>query len=172
MKRQATIVAIRFCLGHRVPGEQRGSGGRCHGGAMDSKPAPNWWARHWKWVVPAGCLTGVVGVAGFIALIVGLVFGLIKSSTPYQQALAKAQRDPVVIGRLGAPIQGGMLVSGNVSLSGGTGEASLAIPLQGSRGSGTLYVEARQKAGTWSYSTLMVRPDGAGEPISLLRPSL
>lgn len=43
---------------------------------MDSKPAPNGWARHWKWLVPAGCLTGVAG-------------------------LAKAQRDPVVISLLG-----------------------------------------------------------------------
>ncbi len=139
---------------------------------MDSKPAPNWWARHWKWLVPAGCLTGVAGLAGFIALIVGLVFGLIKSTTPYQQALAKAQNDPVVISRLGTPIRGGLLVSGSVNLSGGTGQANLAIPLQGSKASGTLYVEARQSAGNWSYSTLTVQPDGAGEPISLLRPSL
>ena len=139
---------------------------------MDSKPAPSWWARHWKWLVPAGCLTGLAGVAGFIALIVSLVFGLIKSTTPYKEALAKAQRDPVVIGRLGTPIEGGFLVSGSVNLSGGKGEAQLAIPLQGSRGSGTLYVEARQSAGTWTYSTLTVQPDGAGEPISLLRPSL
>ncbi|MBW4530201.1 MAG: cytochrome c oxidase assembly factor 1 family protein [Aphanothece saxicola GSE-SYN-MK-01-06B] len=139
---------------------------------MDSKPAPNWWARNWKWLVPAGCLTGVAGLAGFIALIVGLVFGLIKSTTPYQQALARAQKDPVVISRLGTPINGGLLVSGSVNLSGGTGQANLAIPLQGSKGSGTLYVEARQSAGTWTYSTLTVRPDGPGEPISLLRPSL
>ncbi len=139
---------------------------------MDNKPAPNWWARHWKWLVPAGCLTGVAGLAGCIVLIVGLVFGLIKSTTPYQQALAKAQKDPVVIGRLGAPINGGLLVSGSVNLSGGAGQANLAIPLQGSKASGTLYVEARQSAGTWTYSTLTVRPDGPGEPISLLRPSL
>jgi hypothetical protein len=122
--------------------------------------------------VPAGCLAGLAGIAGFIALIVSLVFGLLKSTTPYREALARAQRDPVVIGLLGTPIQGGFLVSGNVSLSGGTGEAQLAIPLQGSRGSGTLYVEARQKAGRWTYSTLTVRPDGAGEPINLLGTSL
>ena len=139
---------------------------------MDRKPAPNWWARNWKWLVPAGCLTGVAGVAGFIALVVSLVFGLIKSTTPYEEALVKAQQDPVVISRLGTPINGGFLVSGSVNLSGGTGQANLAIPLQGSRGSGTLYVEARQSAGTWTYSTLTVRPDGAGEPINLLGSSL
>ena len=75
-------------------------------------------------------------------------------------------------GRLATPINVGFLVTGSVNLSGGTGQANLAIPLQGSRGSGTLYVEARQSAGTWTYSTLTVRPDGPGEPISLLRPSL
>jgi hypothetical protein len=139
---------------------------------MDTKPAPNWWARNWKWLVPAGCLTGVAGVAGVIALIVSLVFGLIKSSTPYKQALARAQKDPVVISQFGTPISGGFLVSGNVNLSGGTGQANLAIPLQGSRGSGTLYVEASQSAGTWTYSTLTLQPNGAGAPISLLRPSL
>ncbi len=139
---------------------------------MDTKPAPNWWTRNWKWLVPAGCLTGVAGVVGFIALIISLVFGLIKSSTPYRQALARAQKDPVVISQLGTPISGGFLVSGSVNLSGGTGQANLAIPLQGSRGSGTLYVEASQSAGTWTYSTLTLQPNGVGAPISLLRPSL
>ncbi len=139
---------------------------------MDSKPAPDWWVRNWTWLVPAGCLTGVVGVAGFIALIVSLLFGLLRSSTPYRQALARAQSDPVVISRLGTPISGGLLVSGSVQLSGGSGQARLAIPLEGPKGSGTLYVEARQSAGTWTYSTLTVQPDGAGAPISLLRPLL
>jgi hypothetical protein len=75
-------------------------------------------------------------------------------------------------GRLGTPINVGFLVAGSVNLSGGTGQANLAIPLQGSKASSTLYVEARQSAGTWTYSTLTVRPDGAGEPINLLGSSL
>ncbi|MCP9885805.1 hypothetical protein KBY97_11825 [Synechococcus sp. ATX 2A4] len=139
---------------------------------MKTKPAPNWWTRNWKWLVPAGCLTGLAGLAGFIALITGLVFGLIKSSTPYKQALARAQQDPAVISRLGTPINGGFLVSGSVNVSGGSGQARLAIPLEGPRGSGTLHVEARRSAGLWTYSTLTVQPNGAGDPISLLRPSL
>jgi hypothetical protein len=75
-------------------------------------------------------------------------------------------------GRLGTPINGGFLVAGSVNLSGGTGQANLAIPMQGSKASRTLYVEARQSAGTWTHSTLTVRPNGAGEPISLLGTSL
>ncbi len=139
---------------------------------MDSKPAPDWWARNWTWVVPAGCLTGVVGVAGFIALIVSLVFGLLRSSTPYRQALARAQSDPVVISQLGRPISGGFFVSGSVQLSGGSGQARLAIPLEGPKGSGTLYVEARQSSGTWTTSTFTFQPNGGGSPINLLRPAI
>lgn len=139
---------------------------------METKPPPTWWGRNWRWVVPAGCLTALAGVVGVIALIVGAVFGLIRSATPYRQALAQAQRDPVVISQLGRPISAGWLVSGSLQHSGGTGQARLAIPLQGSRGRGTLYVEARQAEGTWRLSTLALRPDASGERINLLRPTL
>ncbi|WP_094591995.1 cytochrome c oxidase assembly factor Coa1 family protein [Vulcanococcus limneticus] len=139
---------------------------------MEPKPPPNWWGRNWKWVVPTGCLSAVAGVVGFIALIISFVFGLVKASTPYKQALARAQADPLVISRLGTPIRGGFIVSGNIHRSGSTGRASLAIPLEGSRGNGTLYVEARQAGGTWTYSTLTLQPDASGERINLLKPTL
>jgi hypothetical protein len=139
---------------------------------MESKPAPDWWARNWKWLVPAGCLTAVVGVTGFLALIVSLVFGLLRSSTPYRQALARVQNDPVVISQLGRPISGGFFVSGSVQLNGAEGQASLAIPLEGPKGSGTLSVEARRSAGTWTTSTLTLQPNGAGGAINLLRPAI
>jgi hypothetical protein len=139
---------------------------------METKPASTWWGRHWKWLLPTGCLTAVAGMVGFIGLIVSFVFGLIKASTPYEEVLARAQTDPVVISRLGTPINGGIDVSGSINRSGNNGEASLAIPLQGPRGSGTLYVEARQAGGTWTYSRLTLQPDGSGGPISLLGPTL
>jgi hypothetical protein len=94
---------------------------------MDSKPAPNWWARHRKWLVPAGWA---------------------RRSTWASSSPAAST----------SPVAGG--------------KANLAIPLQGSKASSTLYLEARQSAGSWTYSTLTVRPDGAGEPINLLGSSL
>lgn len=39
---------------------------------MDTKPAPNCWTRNWKWLLPAGCLTGQAGIAGFFK---GFVLG-------------------------------------------------------------------------------------------------
>ncbi len=145
---------------------------RCQSDAMDSKPPPNWWGRNWRWVVPAGCLTAVAGVVGFIALIVGAVVGLLQSATPYRQALARAQADPVVISRLGRPISAGWLMAASLNRSAGAGQARLAIPLQGSRDRGTLFVEARQNGRGWTYSTLTLQPDGSGERLNLLRPTL
>jgi hypothetical protein len=92
-----------------------------------------------------------------------------------QQASPKLVGPPLEMagaGRLGTPINGGFLVTGSVNLSGGTGQANLAIHLQESKASSTPYVEARQSAGTWTNSTLTVRTDGAGEPINLLGTSL
>ena len=139
---------------------------------MDSKPPPDWWGRNWRWVVPAVCLTAVGGVVGLIALIVGAVFGLLQSATPYRQALARAQADPVVISRLGRPISAGWLLSASLNTAGGRGQARLAIPLQGSRGRGTLFVEARQSGRRWTYSTLTLQPDSTGERLNLLNPTL
>lgn len=135
-------------------------------------PKRNWWQRNWPWVVPVGCAGSLVSVLGFIALVVYGVFGLMKSSTPYKEALMRAQADPLVRSRLGAPIQGGLLLSGQVNVSGTSGSANLAIPISGPKGSGTLVVKARKSRGEWTYSTLNVQPNGPGAPIQLIGAAL
>ena len=127
---------------------------------------PNWWQRNWKWFVP---VLGALLLALFVALALGgvaLLLGAIKSSGAYQQALTRAQSDPAVIAALGEPIRAGWFVQGNISASGASGEADLAIPLDGPRADGTLYVVAEKRAGEWRYETLAVNVDG-GERIVL-----
>ena len=128
----------------------------------------NWWDRNWKWFVPVLC---VFCVAFFLALILGifaLVFGMMRSSTPYQLALQRAQSSPVVVAALGAPIKPGLLTTGNISSSGGDGKAQLAIPLEGSRHNATLYVRAEEIAGVWHYSVMAVAVDNGKQRIDLL----
>ncbi len=136
---------------------------------MTASRSGTWWALNWKWAVPAGCLSGVASVIGFIALMVSVVFGMMKSSTPFRHALATAKTDPVLITRLGAPIRDSLFPSGNISVNGADGSADLAIPITGSKGSGTLYVKARKAAGAWTYSILTVQIESSGTRISLLR---
>ena len=65
------------------------------------------------------------------------------------------------------PIRAGWFVQGDISTSGASGEADLAIPLDGPRADGTLYVVAEKRAGDWRYETLAVNVDG-GERIVLV----
>jgi hypothetical protein len=105
--------------------------------------------------------------AAFIFGILALVFGAMKSSGPYQHAMARAQADPAVTAALGTPIQAGWGVQGNFSSNGPDGEANLAIPLDGPKADGTLFVVAKKHAGEWRYETLAVNVDG-GERIVLV----
>jgi len=133
------------------------------------KPAPkNWWGRNWKWFVPAGCLTMLALAAGFIALILTLVFGMMKSSDVYQQALARAKASSAVSDALGTPIEPGFFAGGSIETSGPSGSANLSIPIHGPKGKGTIYLEARKSAGRWTFALLAVEIDQTGQRIDLL----
>src|SRR5450432_3336700 len=96
---------------------------------IDTPPRrPHWWARNWKWFVPTGCLGMVLLVAGFVFVIVSIVFGAMKSSDAYKAALAKAKADPRVVNALGSPITDGFFVGGKTNVSGSSGHADLTIP--------------------------------------------
>jgi hypothetical protein len=112
-----------------------------------SLPRKSWWGRNWKWFVPTGCLGLVLLLAGFVALLVTVIFGAMKSSDVYKDALARARANPAVIEALGTPIKDGMFLSGNTNVNGASGEANLAIPISGPKGKGTIYVAARKSAG-------------------------
>jgi hypothetical protein len=133
---------------------------------------PNWWRRNWKWFVPTGCLTILVLFLVFVAAIVITVFGAIKSTDPYKEAIGRAKIHPAVIEALGAPIKEGFFVSGNTNVNGAAGEANLAIPVSGPKGKGTIYVKAAKSLGRWSYSDLIVEIHATRNRIDLLKGSV
>ena len=128
----------------------------------------SWWSRNWKWFVPVGCLTVIAGIAAVIALFVGLVFGAMKSSDVYKQALEKANSNRTAVSELGEPIEGGWFVSGSINVTRASGDADLAIPISGPKKSGTVYAVARKIAGEWRFSRLEVQVDGSTSRINLL----
>ena len=135
---------------------------------MEQPIKKSWWSRNWKWFVPVGCLGGIIAIVVAIALIVTLVFGALKSSDAYKEALEKATRNPTVVSELGEPIEAGWLVSGSINVSGSSGEADLSIPISGPKKSGTIYAVARKSAGVWRFSTLEVEVQGRTTRISLM----
>ena len=136
-------------------------------------PAPmtlpkSWFSRNWKWFTPTAVLGLILAVALAIGALLTFVIGLLKSSEPYQHAIAVASNNPEVGRELGGPVSSGWYVSGSVSVSGTSGEADLAIPLHGKVRHGTVYVVAKKTDGVWTYDKLQVLVDGQESPIKLL----
>lgn len=130
----------------------------------------SWLARKWKLLLGLFVVLALIGIAGMFG-IVSLVMSTIKGSDVAKEAMARAQSNPAVVQRLGAPIEEGWLVSGSVNVSTGSGDADLALPISGPKGKGTVYVTAQKSAGEWTYSLMQAAIDGSGERIDLLAPS-
>jgi hypothetical protein len=127
-----------------------------------------WWGRNWKWFVPTGCLGMMLLVAGFVFVIITIVFGALKSSDAYKTALARAKADPRVMNALGSPIEDGMFISGKTNVSGTSGHADMTVPISGPKGKGTIYFVASKFAGQWTFSKLMVEIANTGQRIDLI----
>jgi hypothetical protein len=125
---------------------------------------PDWFGRNWKWFVPFLVLVA----AGVFAGVFAAILGVMKSSDAYQGAMARAGAAPAVTAALGTPVTPGFWVSGNIHVSGPSGQAQLEFPLKGPRGAATIYVEAHKSAGEWRYDTLVVQVTGTRQRIDLL----
>ena len=135
---------------------------------MNTAARESWWTRNWKWFVPVGCLTTILVVVGGVAALAYGVFSMMKSADVFTDAIAKARANAAVVEALGSPIEDGLMMSGNINVSGGSGDADLAVPLTGPKGTGTLYIVATKSAGEWRYSTLQVEVESSDQRIDLL----
>jgi hypothetical protein len=128
----------------------------------------SWWGRNWKWVVPVGCLTPIVICGGFVALLLAVVFGAIKSSGPYTESLAAVNQHPKAQQMLGDPIEAGFFVAGSVNVSGSSGNADISYSVSGPKGEATVYVVAEKTAGEWDFKTLVLESKESGDRLDLL----
>ena len=138
---------------------------------MNEPYRPNWWSRNWKWFVPVGCLSTLLLFAAGVALLLSFVFGMMKSTDVYSQALQRAKADPQVMAALGSPIADGYFTSGSIQETGPSGSAELSIPISGPKGSATIYLEARKSTGQWSFNKLVVEIEHPNRRIDLLTES-
>jgi hypothetical protein len=106
------------------------------------QPQHNWWSKNAFWVVPLGCF-GFVSIIGvFLITVLFVVYGALRSSDPYKQALATANADTRVVRVLGAPITDRFFTTGSFNTSGPTGRAEFALPVKGPKGNATIFVTA------------------------------
>jgi len=139
-------------------------------GCMDTPdgnlaPQRGWWSRNWKWVVPVGCLGTLATCGCLFAVIFGAVFGAIKNTGAYTEAVAVALGDSEVQATLGTKIEPGF-PQGAVNSTNGRTRADLSISLDGDKADGVLRVEAEGNDSGWNYSVLRVEVPGR-QPIDL-----
>ncbi len=107
-------------------------------------PRAGWWQRHWRWAVPLLCLFCLIFFAGAMLLLVSGLFGMMRSSDAYIDSMQRMRENPRVVEALGKPIKPGWYLSGEMNISGASGEASLQIPISGPKAEANLYVEAEK----------------------------
>jgi Cytochrome oxidase complex assembly protein 1 len=123
-----------------------------------------WFSRNWKWFVP----TLLIALFGLPVALIGTVFAAMKNSDVAKEALLRAQANPLLVQKLGKPIEAGWLVSGSINVSGASGDADLAVPISGPKGQGKIYVTARKGAGAWEYRVMLATVEGSDQRINLL----
>jgi hypothetical protein len=117
-----------------------------------------------------GCSVIIVLGVALIAAITFFVFGAVKKTEPYKQALDKLRNDPRVVAALGEPIDAGIWVSGSVNFNNGKGNCDFKFPVSGPKAKATVHVVASTEGQGWTFSTLDVMPDNGSPPINVLAP--
>ena len=121
---------------------------------------PGWFSRNWKWLVPVGCLVPLMCCGGLTAVTYLAASKMIQSSGAYAEALLKAAQNPEVTAALGAPLTPGFGMSGEVKQNNDSGSADFTVPINGSKGAGTMHVVATRSGGVWKFRTIEVEAGG------------
>ncbi|MBD2460381.1 hypothetical protein H6G89_04925 [Oscillatoria sp. FACHB-1407] len=130
------------------------------------------------WLIPLGCGCGCAGLITAIILvsvfgISSLFQGLLKSSgayQTYQMASERLKTNPAAIAALGEPVSPGWVSNVKTNETPTDGVTCLRFGVNGSRTSGTAYVEAEKVRGAWNYYHFTLNVNGQPEPIVLVKP--
>jgi len=120
-----------------------------------------------KWLAIGCSVIFVIGIA-CVAVLVFVVFGAIKATDAYKNAVDRAISDPRVIAALGSPVEPGWWVKGSVNVDNDGGHANISFPISGPKGKAMVEAVATRNVDKWVYTKLQVHPDG-GPPIDLLQ---
>ena len=127
-----------------------------------------WLERNPLWKIPLGCFTLFVLIAAFAVILMTVVTSSFRHSDVYKQAIAQAAANPQVRERIGEPIKPDWLISGELNVSGSSGQANLVIPISGPRGRGSIHAVAQKSGGIWRFTYLQVDVANHSASIDLL----
>jgi len=128
----------------------------------------SWLEQNPIWKIPLGGLMLVFLVGTFFAIVMTVVTTSFRSSDVYKQALTQVASNSQVREQIGEPLKPAWLISGQLNVSGSTGNANLSIPISGPRGKGTIRAVANKTGGVWRFTHLQVSVEGQPTSIDLL----
>ncbi|MGQ4276430.1 cytochrome c oxidase assembly factor Coa1 family protein [Pseudidiomarina sp. E22-M8] len=115
-----------------------------------------------------------LGIAALLAVIFAVfiyfIMNLIKGEA-YELSLTAVSEHAAVEALIGEPIEPGLLVLGNVNISGPSGNAELQYDVSGPKGEATVYAYAIRDAGEWQLIRVIVDVDGARERFDVVAPN-
>ncbi len=135
------------------------------------RPEPmkkSWLEQNPYWKIPLGCLTLVSLIALFIVVLMTVITTSFRSSDVYKQALTQAASNAQVRQLIGEPLKPAWLISGQLNVSGSTGNANLSIPISGPRGKVQFARSQIRLAESGGSPTCRVGVDGQPTSIDLL----
>ena len=128
----------------------------------------SWLEQNPYWKIPFGCLTLIFLIALFVVVLMTVITTSLRNSDVYKQALAQAASNSQVRLQIGEPLKPAWLLSGQLNVSGSTGNANLSIPISGPRGKGTIRAIANKTGRVWRFTYLQISVDGHPASIDLL----
>ncbi|MBN1590667.1 MAG: hypothetical protein JW888_14230 [Pirellulales bacterium] len=123
------------------------------------KPQKSWFGRNWWWVLLLVIIGAGVVCAGVCSGVVFYGMGMLKETAPYKMTLDAVRGDPVVIERLGEPIEDDWKIDVKISETNGQGKATLRIPIMGPKGTANVSSNARLINGKWGLTRVEITFD-------------
>lgn len=136
---------------------------------FDAEPPPRgWFGRNWLWFVPTVIILPILLCGGCIGGSLLLYLNTVKSSQPYQQALARIRENAELKEKLGEPIEEATAFpNAQWSLDNNRESAKIQFSVKGPKSDGNVEVEAVAVDGSWSFEKLEVAlQDGTSVDLS------
>jgi Cytochrome oxidase complex assembly protein 1 len=128
----------------------------------------SWLEQNPYWKIPLGCLILIVLIGLFAVTLITVITTSIRCSDAYKQAMTQSAANSQVRELIGEPIKPAWFISGQLNVSGSTGNANLSIPISGPRGKGTIRAVANKAGGVWRFTELQVIVEGQPGAVDLL----
>lgn len=113
-------------------------------------------------------IVGLILMFGISTTIFTVDYVALRYSMPVKMAMIKANQDKLVLQKIGTSAKAGVFIHGKLKADNNSGQASLQVPVSGSKASGTLSILAYKDKGKWALKRLNLQMSDSGHVYSII----